>query len=168
MNKFLEYLSSYQILNNLIPGIIFLVLIDMFDLIPIDKNNIVLLFFGGYFVGMILSRLGSMIIEPLFKKCKIVEYAPYSDYMEVEHKNNRLSMLLSENNMYRTFVALFLLFLLIYLLFLIPGVKLFFFTSIGTIILTILLIVLFTLSYRKNTAYFRRQIEEAKKKSEQS
>ena len=99
MENLLDRLSSYNILNYLIPGVLFLVLVDTFDIAPIEENNILLMLFGGYFAGMVLSRVGSVIVEPWFKKWKIVKYAQYKDYLDAEARDSKISTLLSESNM---------------------------------------------------------------------
>lgn len=59
-----------------------------------------------YFVGMIISRLGSVVIEPLYKKIRIVSFADYPKYIEAEKKDDQVAILSETNNTYRTMVAL--------------------------------------------------------------
>lgn len=70
MESLIEKLSRYHILNNLIPGIIFICLLNILNIFVIDMDSITQLLFIGYFSGMTLSRIGSVIIEPFLKKNK--------------------------------------------------------------------------------------------------
>ena len=64
IESLLEKLSSYNLLNNLLPGAIFCYLLK--TIVNIDiSNNIVEDLFVYYFIGMIISRIGSIIIEPI-------------------------------------------------------------------------------------------------------
>lgn len=161
MEQFLDKLSRYHILNNLIPGIAFLYIVNAIGIYSTAFDNAYGVFFIGYIAGMILSRLGSVIIEPWFKKWKIVNYAPYADFLNAERKDNKIMTLLEENNMYRTLVTMFLIILLLYGCSLIPIVNTFMHTKWATLVLIALLLLLYVLSYRKQTSYIRKRVENA-------
>ena len=108
MDFFLDKLSRYHILNNLIPGIAFLYIIDVIGIYSTAFDNVLGVFFIGYIAGMVLSRLGSIIIEPWFKSWCIVNYASYPDFLKAEQKDSKINTLLEENNMYRTLVTMFI------------------------------------------------------------
>lgn len=165
MENWLNRLSSYNILNFLIPGVLFLLLLDTSEIVPIiDKGSILLILFGGYFVGMVLSRIGSILIEPWFKKWKIVKYSEYKDYLIAESTDPKIQSLLSESNMLRTFVAMLLLFLLLYGVCLIDAVKEWLRTPTAIFIILFLLFILFVFSYRKQASYIRKRVEHIIKK----
>ena len=67
MEKLLDKLSSYQLFNYLFPGIIFINLIDLLTSIQILYDRVEFIIFLYYIAGMILSRIGSVVIEPLYK-----------------------------------------------------------------------------------------------------
>lgn len=161
MDNFLDKLSSYNLLNNLLPGVLFLVIIDMLDVVDIKENNIILMLFGGYFAGMVLSRIGSLIIEPWFRKWKIVKYSQYDDYLKSETKDNMIATLLSESNTFRTIVAMLLILFFIYAICLIPKVKEWLVTPCAILIILFLLLLLFVASYRKQSTYIRKRVESA-------
>ena len=75
MEVLLEKISSYNILNNLIPGAIFTFAFKFLYVINMDDYSVIEKLILYYFIGMILSRIGSLIIEPLFIKLKIVSNA---------------------------------------------------------------------------------------------
>lgn len=76
-----EKISSYNLFNNLLPGILFVFIItELTDFDLILDNNFIGAFFY-YFVGMIISRLGSLITEPFLKWMKFVKFTDYKDYL---------------------------------------------------------------------------------------
>lgn len=90
MEKVLEKISSYNILNNLIPGGAFVWLCESCG-IPFFTltSSIIEKLFVYYFCGMIMSRVGSLVIEELCKKAKIITYASKQDYVEAEKKTSK-------------------------------------------------------------------------------
>ena len=101
-------ISSYNIFNNLYPGFIFCYLLKLIVNIDILTDNWTENIIVFYFAGMIMSRVGSVIIEPLFKKIKLLQYTSYRDY-ERASKVDELIITLSEvNNIYRTLIACFI------------------------------------------------------------
>lgn len=163
MDTFLDKLFRYHILNNLIPGIAFLYIIDVIGIYGTAFDNAYGVFFIGYIAGMVLSRLGSVIIEPWFKSWRIVKYAPYPDFLKAEQKDSKINTLLEENNMYRTLVTMFIIVLLLYGCSLIPVVNTFMHTKWATLVLLVLLLVLYALAYRKQTSYIKKRVEKAVK-----
>lgn len=161
MEKFIEILSRYNILTNLIPGILFLCLLKMLGIYNIHLNDWVVVVFVGYFAGMVVSLIGSNIIEPLFQRCKIVKYAPYTEFLEAEKKDVKILELLADNNMYRTIVAIFVVLLALYICHIIPAADKFIHTQWAMLIALALLLLLHVLAYRKKTAYIRKRVNKA-------
>ena len=102
LSGFLEKISSYNIFNNLLPGVtyIFLTAPRVGSLIP--KDDILLEFFTLYFVGAAISRIGSLAIEPLFKWLKFVRFLEYSRYVVACRADAKIDTLSETNNMYRS------------------------------------------------------------------
>lgn len=168
LKQIADKISSYNIFNNLYPGIVFCYLLKFMFNINILSDNWFERLIIFYFTGMGLSRFGSLIIEPLMKKIKIRQkallwYAPYKDY-EIASNSDKLIPILSEvNNTYRTLVACFACAIVVKLLIMINDkfiqleynillefkdwLILFFFLS------------LFAISYVKQTGYVRRRVE---------
>ena len=161
MEQLLDKLSRYHILNNLIPGIVFLYIIDAIGIYSTAFDNAYGVFFIGYIAGMVLSRLGSIIIEPWFKNWNIVNYAPYPDFLKAEQKDNKINILLEENNMYRTLVTLFIVVLLLYVCSLISVINTFMHTKWAVLVIIVLLLIVYVLAYRKQTSYIKRRVENA-------
>lgn len=159
MEKFLDKISAYQFLNYIIPGTLFLVLVDYLGIYDLPIDSVMLMLFGGYCSGMILSRVGSLLLEHYLKKWKFVVFAPYSDFKDAETKDPKVSVLSTENNMYRTFLATFLTLSLLYGLNMIPCVSEFMHTPWMALISVVSLTALFLFAYRKQTSYVRKSVE---------
>lgn len=161
MEQFLDKLSRYHLITNLIPGVLFLCFLNMLGIYCIDMTNWVMILFVGYFFGLVISRVGSIVIEPWFKKWKIVKYSSYSDFLEAEKKDIKIANLLADNNMYRTFVALFFVLIVLEICHIIPAVDEFIHTQWAVLALLALLFLLYVLAYRKQTSYIRKRVRKA-------
>lgn len=107
MESLLEKISSYNILNNLIPGAVFVFLGKLLDIISLPLDGIVESIFIYYFCGMIISRIGSLVIEGIFERLKWIKYASKAEYVAAVKKDARIESLLETSNMYRTCASLF-------------------------------------------------------------
>ncbi len=158
MKEILEKLSSYNIFNNLLPGILFVVLAKATTSYDFIQTDIFLGSFLYYFIGLIISRFGSLIIEKILIKIKFVKYADYKKFLIAQKEDENINILLEANNMFRTLSSMGLLLLLLYLydylstLFEISS-------TITYILLTVLIVILFLFSFRKQTDYIRKRVE---------
>lgn len=107
MKDILEKISSYNLFNYLLPGAVFAVLAQRLEIIALPKADIIVLAFLYYFIGMTISRVGSLIMEPVFKKLKIVTYSTYADYLKASEKDPKMAAMVEANNTYRTLAATF-------------------------------------------------------------
>ena len=80
MKEFIDKISSYNIFNYLLPGILFVGLGKEITSFSLVQSNLLIGLFLYYFIGLIISRLGSLTLEPLLKWIKFVKFAPYEDY----------------------------------------------------------------------------------------
>ena len=171
----IEKVSSYDLFNNFFPGIIFCYIVERFTRISFVEGELWEKLFLYYFIGMILSRIGSMIVEKLLKKIQIknektkeiepfLNYAPYDEYMEAEEKEPFIKTLNTVNNIYRTMTAMFIV---------VMGVKLYDIflydyvvqwevigKDVVFICVCLILIVLFAFSNRKQTAFIRSRVKK--------
>ena len=160
MDKFIEKLSPYNLLNNLLPGAVVYILLDKMLNLGTQGINVAEELFLFYFVGMIASRIGSIIIEPICKIIKFVQYAEYKDYLDAIKIDPNISTLLESNNMYRTFLSGMILIILVKV-YLVIVTKVYSNECFLQIALLGALVVLFALSYRKQTSYIKRRVEKA-------
>ena len=164
MEKIIERISNYHIVNTLIPGFIFVYLSKQLLSVDLYSENVLYNFFVFYMLGIICNRIGSIIIEPFFKLIRIVKFAPYEEYVKAEQKNPKIETLNTDNNFYRTMCATILLVVAerfyIYLIAVSPFVA-----SYKSEILIILTLVLFSFSYHKQTSYIKKRVDAVNKQN---
>lgn len=165
MKELLDKLSSYNIFNYLLPGVLFSVLASKMTELELVQKDLVVGVFVYYFVGLIISRFGSLIIEPILKKIRFLKFADYKDFVQASSKDGKIEILSEANNMYRTFVATFLLIGLVKLYYKL-AVKWTFLNDWSDWILVVLIVVMFLFSYRKQTNYITKRINSQNKTNE--
>lgn len=166
--QIVEKISSYNIVNNLYPGILFVYVLKIMFGTNLLSNNWFENLIVFYFVGMVLSRIGSIIIEPVMKKIKIIKYAPYQDYVKASSIDPLVDTLSETNNTYRTLLSTFICAFVYKLGVSINEVclknKITFLQENKDWILLTLLILLFVFSYVKQTSYVRKRVESVLKR----
>ena len=158
MKDLLDKLSSYNLFNYLLPGVILAILVEEFTTIRLVRLDIITGVFFYYFLGSVVSRIGSLVVEPVLLKVRIIDYSSYTDYVRESKSDSKLELLSEQNNMYRKFVSVILVvgFVWIY--------------GKGTLILPLLkdatpflcitlLCLLYLFSYRKQTAYISKRVQ---------
>ena len=150
MEKFIDKLDEYNIFNYLFPGVIFTYLLKYYVGIDIFQENIIEMLFIYYFMGSIISRIGSIIVEPILIKCKFIQYAPYETYNKVCKDDKKISQFLVANNMYRTICsgASLLLFIKLFKeIIVMINIS----VNLTNTVLIILIMVLYLFAYKKQT-----------------
>ena len=163
MSELLDKISSYNIFNYLLPGTLFVVIGDALTSYSLIYEDIFIAVFYYYFIGLVISRLGSLLIEPFFRLTKFVKYAEYGDYLSAAKHDTKIEELSETNNMYRTLSALFFALLLV-VIFEKCIVQLH--PSLATFLPYILLLFfvgIFPFAYRKQTKYIVDRISKHKK-----
>ena len=161
MKDILDKLTSYNIFNYLFPGVLFVIIAKgTTDYNFIQENNLLGAFLY-YFIGMTISRFGSVIIEPLFKKIKFLKFRDYKDFVNASKKDSKIELLSEVNNTYRTLNAMtFSLLLLKFYNFLDNKFQLG--NSVSLLILTLIITALYVFAYRKQTNYITKRIDANK------
>lgn len=159
MNELINKISSYNIFNYLFPGAIFSILTADVIHYPVVQQDVIARLFLYYFVGLVISRWGSLIIEPILKWH--VKFAPYSEYITAEAKDKKIEVLSEANNSYRTLCAMFSLLFVIRLYAKIQSGPLCSLQGWEGPIGSVLLMVMFFLAYRKQTGYIIGRINKA-------
>lgn len=166
--QIVEKISSYNIVNNLYPGILFVYVLKIMFGTNLLSNNWFENLIVFYFVGMVLSRIGSIVIEPVMKKIKIIKYAPYQDYVKASSIDPLVDTLSETNNTYRTLLSTFICAFVYKLGVSINEVclknKITFLQENKDWILLTVLILLFVFSYVKQTSYVRKRVESVLKR----
>ena len=106
MKELIDKISSYNIFNYLLPGTIFVGLGKEITSISLVQDNLLIGLFFYYFIGLIISRIGSLTLEPLLKKIKFVEFANYEDFVKASKLDPKIEIFSEQNNMYRSLCML--------------------------------------------------------------
>jgi hypothetical protein len=162
MKEILEKLTSYNLFNYLLPGVLFAIILDGVTSYSLIQDDIIVGAFVYYFAGLVVSRVGSLVIEPLLKKVGFLNFVPYPEYAAAIKVDPTIEILSEANNMYRSFTALFLLLIF---------AKTYEMIAIAKHIpenlvlpsVVVILSILFLLSYRKQTTYVVKRINSTKK-----
>ena len=165
MNNFLEKLGSYHIFTNIIPGAFFALALKYLFGVQLSTGGVedILIY---YFVGLLIGRIGSLIVvRVLRKKVTIrgkeycfIRYAPYPDYLKAVKLDNKIDVLSETNDCFRNLLTASLLlipFVHFYSQFIQP-VPLY--TSWRCIAI-LLLIALFAFAFREQANHIRRRVE---------
>ncbi len=162
MNDLMAKISSYDIFNNLVPGAIFAFLLDRLGIATVGTPSIITDVVLFYFLGLIVSRIGSVLIDPILKLTGIIPKVDYPGFIDASQKDTKILTLLESRNLYRTIVTLLLVTLIAY------HVKGWAPTWMSdgwrTTILLAVLAVLFLLAYRKQNSFISRRVEHHKGK----
>jgi len=161
MNEIISKISSYNIFNYLLPGIIFSFLAQEYLGYSLIQSDTIIGLFLYYFIGLVISRIGSLVIDPALKGCKIICFAEYKDFVEASKKDEKIDLLSEVNNTYRTLCSTF------FLLIALKGYQFIeskscFLQEWSPAMLVFALLLLFALSYKKQTAYITRRVEANK------
>lgn len=157
MNEILNKISSYNIFNYLFPGAVFSILADRLQIIE-SPDDIIKQILWYYFVGMVISRVGSIVLEPFLRRMSFIKYSDYSKFLRACAHDPKLDVMVEASNTYRTLAAAFAI-LLMSQLFGWIAVK------IGAPALWIergallVLFVLFVLSFKKQSDYVAKRVE---------
>ena len=158
MKEIIQKLSTYNIFNYLLPGIIFVAFLKLFTVHNLVFGDIIIDLFVCYFIGLVISRIGSLVIEYLLKKIRIIKFSDYKKYIQASKDDEKIELFSEINNMYRTFISLFLCLLLVIGY---DSIRDIFVINktLESVILFVVLILLFTLSYKKQTDYISKRID---------
>ena len=157
MEDLLKKISTYHIFNYLLPGVLFAGIGSAVTSLSLVHQDLLVGVFLYYFYGLVISRLGSIILEPLLKLVRFVKFSDYSDYIAATEKQPLIEELSETNNMYRTLSMLSLCLLLLYLL-----DKIGVFAKVSPAYFLLALFFLFLFSYRKQTQYITGRVRRFK------
>lgn len=161
MSELMQKLSSYNLLNYLLPGIVFSVMLEQITSYSIVQKDLFVNAFLYYFIGLSISRIGSIAIEKPLKKIKFIEFAQYTDYTKASKAYPKIEVLSEANNTYRTLLATFVLLGLAKVYEMISKYCALS-PETNSLLLVLSLGIIFLLSYKKQTDYVRQQVEAHK------
>lgn len=156
--KLLEKISTYQILNYMIPGGVLCVLLKYwvgYNIIDFSiAENVIIV----YFVGMVNSRLSSLVLKKILKKTHFIKETDPEEFIKAEKRDAKLTVLSDINNMFRSMTNVMLLLLIAYGLKHISCIETFVLNNINWIAIASLF-VLFLFSFREQTRVVKKRIE---------
>ena len=128
MENLLSRISAYELLNNFIPGAVYIGIVERVTHFKLGAPNTYTALVLCYFSGVVICRIGSLYFGNSQHKRSSDDTntinepdsngIPHSDFTKAEvlDKERKVTSLAATNNMYRTFIALPLCVLLTVLL----------------------------------------------------
>ena len=160
MKEIINKLSSYNLFNYLLPGTVLVALTEAFTSFSFPQVDLLIALFLYYFIGLIISRIGSLFVEPFLRWTRFIRFADYEDYVEASKSDSTIETLSEQNNMYRTLCCLPII-----LIFLKGCEKIkekFLWSDDGIgFILMLGMLILLLFAYKKQTRYIVKRIELA-------
>jgi hypothetical protein len=157
MNELLTKLSSYNLFNYLLPGVIFAILASQTTSYQLIQKDIITGVFLYYFLGLVVSRFGSLVIDPALKRISFIKFKEYKSFVLASKKDPQIEVLSEANNTYRTFCALFCLLLMLKIYAKVEA-KIFFLRERSATLAIVLLLLMFLFAYKKQTSYVVKRI----------
>ena len=114
MQDFLKRISSYNLFNYLFPGVLFAVIAEKISQWSFIYENTIITLFLCYFYGIVISRIGSLVIEPIIEKLGNIKKKRYSEYIKASKEDNLIPILSEVRNTYRTIISLIVSVLCLY------------------------------------------------------
>lgn len=163
MKDLIDKLSSYNLFNYLMPGVVFVVLAETLTNYSFVQKDIVIGIFLYYFIGLVISRFGSLVVEPSLKKISFLKFADYSDFITASKEDEKIDLFSEINNTYRTLCSCFTLLIVLKIVESLSN-RFQFIKEWTAFSLVLILLVVFLFAYKKQTDYTRKRVEAKVKK----
>lgn len=115
MEKLLDKITSFNIFTYFLPGLIFSFLVERYTSWVLLSGEVYKDVFIIYFIGLVISRIGSVIIEPILVSLKFVKMGKYEDYVAACKLNTKVEVIHEVTITYRSLLAAIIMFCLLYL-----------------------------------------------------
>ena len=112
-----DKISSYNIVTNLIPGVVELESLRATDLPLVSSKDLPTWLVLAYILGLLSSRVGSLIAGPAIRKFLRPKQNSYKDFIDACRIDQKIEILQETNNGYRTFIGCCICYFLITALF---------------------------------------------------
>lgn len=155
MDKLIEKIDSYNIFNYFVPGAIVFEFLRVLVGAPtvLDLLSRLIIY---YLTGLTVSRIGSLLLDPLFKLIRLIKHSDYNTYVKACESDKKIELFVEIANMYRT----------LYVGALVCLVATFMFATTQELNAKLLdvrlallaLAILFFLSYRKQSNYVNKRV----------
>ena len=158
MLELLDKISSYNLFNYLLPGVLFAVMASKLTHYSFLGYDVVVAAFLYYFIGLVVSRFGSLVVAPVLRFTGFIKFADYKPFIAASKKDPKIELLSEANNTYRTLCSLFLLLFLLKLYERLSA-RWPLFERFHLLGLVLLLLITFVFAYRKQTEFIRKRID---------
>lgn len=162
MESILEKIDQYDLFINLLTGSVLALLITKTTSINFADGDAIELLFSYYFLGLVVSRIGSLLIGPVLKSTKFVSYTSYTDYLHAAKRDPKLEMLSQDNNLYRSIISACVIYIATFTFDRTVYQHSHVFSGYFVLASAIFLLVLFTFAYRKQTSFISRRVNDNK------
>lgn len=163
MEKIIDKLSSYHIFNYISPGGVFLILCNDYLNIKIEQDKFIYFFFMSYFIGIIISRVSSLVTEKIIYFAFKIKKESHENYIKASKKDEKIEILMQDMNMYRSMCTMLIILLIIKVV-KIFGLYQLIHKDFLIVLLFVLLIIIFICAYIKQTKYVISRVKTANKK----
>ena len=158
MNELFNKISSYHLFNYLLPGCLFVAVATATTEHHLEQTNPVLGLFVYYFYGLMISRVGSLLLKPFLEWIGFLGPAQYADFVAACKNDSKIDELSETNNMYRSLCSLLIVLILLLAITALErnfqGIRKW---ELPFLIPTFLVLLLF--SYKKQTEYITKRVK---------
>ena len=163
MKAILDKLSAYNIFSSLLTGFLFVILGERLTSFSLIQRSWIAGIVLYYFIGLVISRVGSLIVKPVLERIGFVKDVPYEDYVEASKSDSRIDILFARNHLFRTLCAMVMMLIGLKIGEKVIGV-LPWGADVYDFIMLVGLFVLFLFSYRKQAQEVVRRVRYGRKK----
>ena len=166
MKAVLEKLSAYHIFSNLLTGFLFVSFGERLTSFSLIQRSWIVGIVLYYFIGLVISRVGTLIVKPVLERIGLVREASYDDYVEASESDSRIDILSAQNNLFRTLCAMVMMLIGLKIGEKVIGV-LPWGADVYDFIVLVALFILFVFSYRKKTQELVRRVKHVQQKGQE-
>jgi hypothetical protein len=105
-----EKLDAYDILANLIPGAALTYALHHAELPTPAPDSLGAFLLVSFVVGVTTNRIGSILLDPFLRAIRFLKPKDYPAFVTAEKKDPKLSTIVANHGLYRTFLTAGLLY----------------------------------------------------------
>lgn len=101
--------SAYDFITTFVPGAVFAAIVSVGSRSEITSDDIVLGAALYFFYGVVASRIGSLIVQPILEITRFLKAGDYDKFIIAEKADSKIQALLEARNFYRSLLTALLL-----------------------------------------------------------
>jgi hypothetical protein len=157
MDELFKKISSYNIFNYLLPGVLFAFLVTKLTPYTLVQDDLLTGAFLYYFLGVVVSHAASITIGPILKGTRFAPQESYKDYLAAAKIDETIPVLSQERGTVRSFLMAILM---------VAVLKLYsdpmsICSSTEIYAMFLILLVIFLFAYRRQTSYICQRVRNA-------